>query len=573
MIEHYLEQGMSGHKSLFNSPFWDIASQYVPRDIKTAFRWAEYLYSSNPTYSSAIKRIARYLITDLDLSGQHNSIILRYQLLFDKLKIRRVLATFGITSLVYGNAFLSVSLPFDRILKCPTCGTERVARATDYEFQDWEYNLHCPCGYYGAHKRIDKFSDDVSRTKVLLWDPKLIEINKSITGECEYYMHVPPLLKYKIETKNKFILDTTPWEFIESVKKNGLFKFSPGSLLHIATETLPGFNMEWGLPPSVALFKLHYQSAILRKVNEAVALDYILPFRVMFPQAGSAGSDPVQAMGLSKWVSKIEEMIKKHRADPTFIQIAPVPVGYESIGGEGKALNTSPEQKAINEELLNGAGFPADLFYGTLHVQALPSALRLFENSWDHLFYGYNEALQFIANKVGKYFSWESIIAKLQRITLADDIEKRQILMQVAASGIGSQASFFKAYGMDWNKETEKAMREQIEMGEIQKKVMEDYKLQQQTEEGAAPTPQDRTFQAQQLATQVVSDPMNSRQLLHQLAQTDEQLYALVKMYVERIRTQMASQQGREALQQGLMAAGAGGVTGAGTIPIPPPPM
>jgi hypothetical protein len=537
--------------------------------MKNAFRWAEFLYTNNPTYSSAVQRIARYMITELDLAGQHNTIITRYTLFFEEMQIRRILASVGISSLVYGNTFISVALPFDRHLRCPLCGLERPAKAVEYSFENFKYVVKCACGYYGEHKRVDKYSDDVNRTRVILWDPKLIELNTNLVGDSEYYMHVEPLLRHRVQKNNKFVLDTTPWEFIEAIRDDRLFKFSPGQLLHISNETLPGFNIEWGLPPSIALFRLHYQSAVLRRANEAIALDFITPFRIIFPQAASGAADPVQVMGLQTFVGKMQNMVKERRKDPTAVQVSPVPVGYQAIGGEGKALNVYPELKANNEELLNGAGFPADLFYGTLNVQALPAALRLFENTWDHLYYGYNKIIQFIANKVSRYFSWPPITAKLQRITLADDIERRQVLMQLAAAGQASQGTFFKAYGLNFMEEFTDMVREQLEMQEKQKQIAEEFKMQQQMEqEGPGVTPGDATVQAQQLAMQVVGDPMNSRQLLHQLAQSDEQLYALVKMYVERIRSQMSSEAGRQALQQGLMAAGPGGVTGAGSMPM-----
>jgi len=558
-------------RTLFTNPFYDLAGQYIPRDIKNSFRWAEYLYSANPTYAAAVNRIARYPITDLDLSGQHNSIVLRYKLLFEHMKIRQILSTFGISVLVYGNSFMSVSLPFDRFLRCPSCGIERLSVNTEYDFQDYKFMLRCPCGNYGNMRRVDRRSDMVNRTRVILWDPKLMDINRSVTGECKYYLHIDPILRHKVFRKNKFVIDTTPWEFISAIQKDELFKFDDNSILHVSNETLPGFNLEWGLPPSVSLFRLHYQAALLRRASEAIALDYIIPLRVLFPRATSTHADPLHAIGLGSFVGRIQNMVQRHRVDPTYVQVSPIPLGYQAIGGEGKAINVSPELKAIDDTLLNAAGFPAELFYGTLNVQALPAALRLFENMWDHLIYGYNNALQFIADKVSRHFGWPPIRAKLQRITLADDIERRQILMQIAASQQGSQSSFFNAYGLDWRSEIEKMLREQIELPEIQKRVAEEYKMQQQLEDqGASTTPDQLTQHAQMLAQQALANPLGSRQLLQQLQQSDELMYAMVKMYMERMRSQASSAAGREALQQGLMAAGAGGITGAGAMPMQP---
>ena len=115
---------------------------------------------------------------------------------------------------------------------------------------------------------------------------------------------------------------------------------------------------------------------------------------------------------------------------------------------------------------------------------------------------------------------------------------------------------------------------------EMQKKTQEAQMANQEADAGAGgpggggggSSVYDVHTNAQQIAQQMLAMDESSRRMqLNQISQQDDTLYGLVKMYMERIRTQMSSQAGQQALQQGLMQTQAGGVTG----PMPPgsPPM
>ena len=53
----------------FPNPFFDIASEYMPRDLNQIFEYCEYLYLSNGTYRQAARRVVRYFLTELVLEG------------------------------------------------------------------------------------------------------------------------------------------------------------------------------------------------------------------------------------------------------------------------------------------------------------------------------------------------------------------------------------------------------------------------------------------------------------------------------------------------------------------------
>ena len=87
----------AGH--VFPNPWFDIASQYVPRDMKSTFRWAEYLYMRNETYRSAVNRVVRYPITKIKYveADAGDDVREKYETLFeDHLDIKTFLSWVGI---------------------------------------------------------------------------------------------------------------------------------------------------------------------------------------------------------------------------------------------------------------------------------------------------------------------------------------------------------------------------------------------------------------------------------------------------------------------------------------------
>jgi hypothetical protein len=92
--------------------------------------------------------------------------------------------------------------------------------------------------------------------------------------------------------------------------------------------------------------------------------------------------------------------------------------------------------------MLNAAGVPAELYKGTITMQAMPAALRLFQQTWPHLVAAYNGWIRWLVDGVSKALNWEPVSAQMQPVTLADDVENKQILLQLAA---GNKVSMHKA--------------------------------------------------------------------------------------------------------------------------------
>jgi len=565
----------AGH--VFPHPFFDISSQYVPQEIRDALKWAEFMYLRNTMYKSATDRIVRYGITEIAYKGEPTQSTEKYkELLEEHLHVKSRTIESSTDLLVYGNTFNSMHFPFDRFGVCTQCKLERPIDDVDYKYTSGTGDFHakCPCGYSGKIEVRDKRSRDLTRVKIIRWSPHQMDIKSHpISGEMEYYWKIPEDFVKRIQEGDQFYINSTPMAILQAVQQKKMFKFNRGQVFHRTLSTLAGVSRDWGLPPCLTVFTLYWYTAILRRANEAIAFDYIIPFRVLFPQGSSANNDPTHFIAMGTFLNKMQEMVKLHRRDPAHVQVSPIPVGYEAMGAEGKSLDTSPLIKQTNEEILNALGYPAELFYGTLSIQAMPAALRLFENMWRDLHESNDDLLQWIADRSAQYFDWEDQEVDFTPVTLADDIEKRQVIMQLSAAQQISSGTMLSQWGLDFKDELKKRIEEQQIAQEIQTKAQEEATSQAQAQgaQGGAGsgTIFDLQTQAQQTAQQLLSIPDDGqrRSQMQMIAQQDESMYALVKMYMDRFRGQANSQAGRDAMQQGLFAAGQGGVTGGGLQP------
>jgi hypothetical protein len=104
-----------------------------------------------------------------------------------------------------------------------------------------------------------------------------------------------------------------------------------------------GVQAQWGFPPITSAIKNFLFTAVLRKANEAIALEHITPMRIIHPSAASGQGDPISTIPLDRWRDEMEKNIRLFRRDPLRIQFSPVPINVQELGGNGRALMTLGE--------------------------------------------------------------------------------------------------------------------------------------------------------------------------------------------------------------------------------------
>ncbi len=275
--------------------------------------------------------------------------------------------------MVYDNAFISMIPSFVRYAKCLNCKNkgketavvmmDMVKRGTPFEFKigDMSLTLTCrSCRKTGRHSVHDAKDRDPENIKVVLRDPKTIAIETSPErGMHRYHMTIDPWLANKARQGDPFIIATTPWSMLEAISRNQKYRLAEEYFFHLRGSCPSGIKLYgWGLPKILTAFKDFFRLQILRKYDETLMMDYIVPMRMISPARGGSTSDGNSIMemaNMGNFRDALQGGIMRHRMDGADWLIMPTAVDYQAVGGEGTML--SPKDKITEEEdrLLNAS--------------------------------------------------------------------------------------------------------------------------------------------------------------------------------------------------------------------------
>lgn len=445
------------------NPWFTVANQFVPRNLHDVIRWARYISIQSPTTSEVIRKLATYPITDFIVDTEQPSVKKRYEEVFASFKLKEILQDIGFEFFTIGNVFASIYFPIHRECVCPSCNTSWNLRKTPWiKFKQYKFTGTCPqCNYTGAFPHKDTKSTDINDMNLIKWTPEHITVNHNpITGESEYFYTIPNTIKSKIQRGDRIFVDTLPWAFIEAVKNNQDFKFDRGSLYHLKNISSGGTVEGISVPPLLSLFSLVFYQATLRKANEAIALEYLSPLRVVFPQAQTANSDPVVSMSMRNFRGHMEDAFRRHKNDPNHLVIAPVPVGYSALGGDGKALLVSQEIAQAEETVLLSLGVSKELLSGQTNWESTSVGLRMMENTLFSYSSRIEEFIGWVMAKVSSYLMMERVKVTLVPFKLLDDDNFKQLLQALVSVGDVSKRTLFEEWGLDYHEERKRLQEE-----------------------------------------------------------------------------------------------------------------
>lgn len=467
--------------NFYPNAFFDYLSRLMPRKLKTLFRWLEYLYVNCGQVFSVIKKYSEYPITTITYENENKQVADRVKVIMEKkVKMKRVLIQTGIDFFIYGNSFISIFRPFTRYLICTKCKHKHNARNYPWEWmpQKMQFKIKCAntkCAHVGIADVKHEKLNDPSKIKIIRWDPKDIDINwNPVTGEKEFYYTIPASIKSRIRTKkpDKFLINTLPWEFLQTIKDKKIFKFRDDEIYHMANPAPAGINQEWGYPGLLGCLKPYFYTAVLRKGNEAIALERLVPWRVLHPQPTTAANDPAQFVSLARWKSELQDAIRKWRKDPNMVKLSPIPVGITEIGGNARPLLTHQELQLTEENIITSMGVPKEFVHGGLSHAGGSVTLRMLEN----LLFTYTEQIeeqaQWITDKTCKFIGIQSkTTCKMTDFKLVDDIQQKQLLGQLYEKKEISATTFLKTLDLDLQQEQELMLQEVLMKAKLQNEM------------------------------------------------------------------------------------------------------
>ncbi len=534
------------------NPLFDYLTGFIPRKTKDAFRWFEYLSFNSTHIYAGLYKLADYSITDITYQTDSEQEKTRHKELLEKvLRIKAVLKAVSRDRLIYGNSFVSLYFPIVRNLTCKTCKSKRNIETVDYKFKwkDLTFRWSCKECHGINATGVDDLEDlklpNSKRINVIRWDPKLIDIDYNpLTGDSTIYYTIPKEVKEKIRAGNKHLLNTVPVGFLKAIKEDRLFKFDRGQVFHTKIDAPAGIDAQWGFSPLLATLKSFLYVAVLRKANEAIALDFAVPMRILHPAQSSANADPVTTINLSNWTEKTRENIRKWRRDPLHIMFAPVPLGITQMGGTAKLLLTSTEIRDVEDNIITALGIPREFLYGGMTMTGSSVTLRMLENQLLTQTKDLEDLMAWIDDKCASFLGWGKIHTELLPFKLVDDVAQKGMIAQLnQAKPIISDTTMAELFGHDLKKERELRMQEALDEArfqmDVQKKISDMQNSlgnQARQQAGSAPpyNPMQIVQQADQLVQQLAGlDHGSRRSELDKLKTEDFVMYSVASKRLE----------------------------------------
>lgn len=482
----------------------------------------------------------------------------------------------------FGNAFGRMHRPFNRFLLLPTDNGHSELSVSEfpdakYQFESLKYEIQDPTRQHRSqrHRRtikvnfIDRVARDMNRLSLRRIDPSYAYLQHSDrSGRYQIAERFQPYFKAAIRRGDLWQVNETPIAQLRALSTDSDFLYNEGEVFHLRAPCISGISDSgWGMPEIMANFPNIHQMAVYRRIDEAIGLDYMLPFRVFFPQAGSSGTlDAYANQGsMQVWQQMLQQMIGDRRKDPFSIHAMPFQMGFAEVGASGKQLTPKDNMEWQTNAMLNAQGFPAELYSGSMAWQQVPTALRLFENNWQHLPWSFNRHLKWVVKTALDFMGREQMQVKAASPRILDDIESRQVYLQLAAGGEFPRRVAFRPYGVDDPVEAaaERA-REDVEIKKQVDKIQADAALEEGAGSlsgggggaGGAPggvsyTPSQKAEQAlaeSQRLLQIPDDGDRAKQLAS-IKATDPDMHALVRQKMTELRAAARSQGGAQVAQ------------------------
>ncbi len=483
-----------------------VSQDLFPKTIGEMFDYADWMYTHFGTYTQALKNAVRYFLGDISVTPADTDKNMgpteRAETIEDLLTtytIFSILGRVGDDYVQWGNSFTSIDLVRRRRFTCPSCKFIFPAdTALDLSYSNGTFRVACPsCKYRGSmdhHEAIDGNAP----LRVQFWNPRTVSIEYNPITKNKYYTIIPPdsWVKAFKEGGVRFFAET-PIDALEALDMGRALEIAnPAYFKHLATpspatieDTLGG----WGLPLFLSEFETVIHLLMMRRYNEAILSDFVIPFRTLSPPStGAVGtvSEPLETINLSDFKSQMQLMIGEHRDNPTSIKIAPYPVQYQIFGGEAKDLIPLEIKDAITDELLNAMCIPLEFKAMTMtQGGGPPTGLRRFEKVWAAHVAALDEWLQWFCDCRTNLLKVQAIKAKLVKSSIYEDDLSREYKVKLGMGDAISKETAFKPLGIDFREESIKMMDERSLMMQQEEKFAEEMKAADALKEGMGAPP------------------------------------------------------------------------------------
>lgn len=443
----------------YPSPFFDIASTWYPRTIRELLQYCRVYFYTQPLIAATISKLARYPVTDVVVTHSSEAVAKQWMwFLREHLRIRSFLIAAHLDKYVHGNCFTSLIFPFIRQLVCQKCGSQVGARLNN---EDWIYSggrfvLDCR----RCHTRAPAIVRDIplkspKGIKLHRWDPMDVVIDDGdYPGTSRYLYRVPRILTNAIRLGKKNVVSLVPLDFLEAVEQSKMAIFAHDNFFHTKRVVLSGKHKGWGMPLVAPVLKYAFYLQIMMKAQEQVLTELMVPLRIVFPQSATPTSDPYGNVWMETWKKKIEAEIRRWRADNSYIPVLPLPVGHQTIGGEGRSLLLGGEIRMLIEQIIAALEVPLEFVFAGTSYSASMVSLRQLENLCLSDVEDDREMLRWIIDSVAGYLQWpKPDDVYFKPFKTADDLARKQFYLALNQAGRVSGHTVCSVNDLDYDAE------------------------------------------------------------------------------------------------------------------------
>lgn len=461
----------------YPSPFFDISQTWLPSSMKALLQWCRYYYLVNPLIHTVVHKMSEYPVTEIVIEDENDALRKRWEKLFNDLRMRAFQIEVGLDYHCYGTCIVTIHFPFEKWLICsnPGCKVKEKgapgdgypwkvkARKIQYRWRQLNYVIDCPnCGHTGPAKVMDQYVKDVRRIRLVRWNPEHIFIDQGFAGQDPVYtFELPKVLRNDLMIGKKHMLDTIPDVFVEAIKRGKNIRFAPENIFVFKRPIISQKENGWGMPLILPVLKDTFYLQILRKAQEMIAQEHIVPLRIIFPAANGANVDPYSTINLDNWKNIIEGEMARWKYDQNYIPIMPLPIGNQTIGGDGKALGLYQEMEVWSRQIIAGMGVPEEFVFGGMQYSGSNVSMRMLENQ----FIGYrndheNMLNNFIIRSIATYMGWKPVTCRMRRFKMADDLQRLGLQFQMYQGELISAQSYLEEADFDITREEERRNKE-----------------------------------------------------------------------------------------------------------------
>lgn len=463
-------------ENFYPSPFFDLARNYLPNTVKDTFDWCTYYFLTSPVVHGVITKLSAYAVTDLIYGS--SPLDEKYKGLFEEtLSLRTFLVEFNLDRYTYGNAFASVVYPIKKYLTCQKCQNKEEIEKSKYKWRGGTFMLTCAkCGEDGPAIPEDQTLPVEHKIRLVRWNPKTITIKRNeLTGELRYFYTLPRYLRNELQLNSRKTVETTPQAFLDAVSTNRIIELDPTRVFH---SRRPSISREpsdsgWGTPILFPVMKDLFLLQVMKKAQEVVFMEHVVPFRSLFPEVRADGGNVYANINLSDWQAKVEKEIKQWKRDPAHIAVFPVPIGQQMMGGQGRSLSLYQDMRAYTDQIVASMGVPPSFYMGDAMYSGQNVSLRALENEFISNRQDLIKLVNFIASQLSRGLDLEARRFQFRDFKMADDLQKAQMDMNLAAQGRISWTTFLSSRGFDLRVERTHIEEEIKQQGHLDKKRAE----------------------------------------------------------------------------------------------------